>query len=142
MTRLEREHAIADNLAYVAAVVESARREAPAAGPLVYIGFSQGASMAWRAAAHSGQRSVGLIALGGDMPPDVADDAQAALPPALIARGERDEWFTAAKMQRDLERCAARGVRARSLVFDGGHEWGEAFFGAAGEFLAAIGDTR
>jgi predicted esterase len=142
MTRLEREHAIADNVAYVRAVVEDARREAPAAGPLVFIGFSQGASMAWRAAAHSGQRAAAVIALGGDMPPDVADDAQAALPPALIARGQRDEWFTDAKMQKDLHRCAARGVSARSLVFDGGHEWSEAFFGAAGEFLAATLDTR
>lgn len=142
MTRLEREHAIADNVAYVAAVVESARSEAPAAGPLVYIGFSQGASMAWRAAAHSGHRSAAIIALGGDMPPDVADDARAALPPALIARGERDEWFTAAKMQKDLDRCAARGVPVRSLVFDGGHEWGEQFLETAGEFLFAIANKR
>jgi predicted esterase len=142
MTSLEREHAIADNVAYVAAVVESARRDAPSAGPLVYIGFSQGASMAWRAAAHSGQPSAAVIALGGDMPPDVADDAQAGLPPALIARGERDEWFTAAKMQKDLDRCAARGVAVRSLVFDGGHEWGEEFLETAGEFISAISSKQ
>jgi predicted esterase len=138
MTRLEREHAIFDNVAYVSAVVAAVRAEVPAAGPLVFVGFSQGASMAWRAAAHSGHRCAGVIALGGDMPPDVADDALAPLPPALVARGERDEWFTAAKMERDLGRLAARGVDARSLVFDGGHEWSEAFFAAAGEFLHTV----
>lgn len=138
MTKLEREHAIADNVGYAAAVVESARGQAPAAGPLVYAGFSQGASMAWRAAAHSGHACAGVIALGGDMPPDVADDPQAPLPPALVARGQRDEWFTTEKMEKDLGRLAARGVPTRSLVFDGGHEWGEAFFAAAGEFLHSV----
>jgi hypothetical protein len=41
-------------------------------------------------------------------------------------------------MERDLGRLAARGVDARSLVFDGGHEWSEAFFAAAGEFLHSV----
>ena len=94
--------------------------------------------MAYRAAARGGHPCRGLIALGGDMPPDVADDASAQLPPVLVARGQRDEWFTDEKMRRDLERLAARGARARALVFDGGHEWGEAFFPAAGTFLDEV----
>lgn len=138
MTKLEREHAIADNVAYVAAVVTRLRDELPQAGPLVFTGFSQGASMAYRAAARSGHPCRGLIALGGDLPPDVAEDASAPLPPVLVARGERDEWFTDEKMRRDLERLEARGVRARPLVFDGGHEWGEAFFPVAGAFLDEV----
>jgi predicted esterase len=136
MTKLDRELAIPDNEAYAAAVVARVRAEAPAvSGPLVYVGFSQGASMAWRAAAHSGHACAGIIALGGDMPPDVADDPAARLPPARVARGRKDEWFTREKMDRDLERLRARGVRVSSLEFDGGHEWGEEFFAAAGEFL-------
>ena len=139
MTKLDRELAIPDNVAYAASVVERVRAEAPAvSGPLVYVGFSQGASMAWRAAAHSGHACAGVIALGGDMPPDVADDAAAPLPPSLVARGRRDEWFTREKMDRDLERLRARGVPARGLEFDGGHEWGEEFFAAAGEFLRGL----
>src|SRR6185503_9122457 len=103
------------------AVVDAVRGDVPAAGPLVYAGFSQGASMAWRAAAHSGHACAGVIALGGDMPPDVADDVSAPLPPALVARGERDEWFTDEKMDRELARLTARGVKVTKLVFDGGH---------------------
>ncbi len=139
MTKLNRESAIADNIAYVSSVVARVREELPAAsGPLVYAGFSQGASMAYRAAARSGHASAGLIALGGDIPPDVGDDAAATLPPVLVARGQRDEWFTAEKMDRDLQRLAARGVTTRALVFDGGHEWGEAFFAAAGDLLRSL----
>jgi predicted esterase len=80
-----------------------------------------------------------VIALGGDMPPDVADDAAAALPPALVARGLRDEWFTREKMEKDLQRVRARGGRVESLEFDGGHEWGPPFFDAAGAFLRGLG---
>lgn len=138
MTKLGREHAIADNIAYVGGVVSAVRAEFSAAGPLVYAGFSQGASMAYRAAARSGHACHGLIALGGDMPPDVGDDAAVRLPPVLAARGQRDEWFTDAKLERDLERLAQLGVPARPLVFDGGHEWTEAFLAVAGAFLGEV----
>jgi predicted esterase len=75
------------------------------------------------------------------MPPDVAEDPSALLPPVLVARGARDEWFTEEKMRRDLERLETRGVPTRALVFDGGHEWGEAFFPAAGAFLDEVIET-
>src|SRR4029450_13832013 len=138
MTKLDRELAIPDNVAYAASVVARVRAHAPAvSGPLVYVGFSHGASMALRAAAHSGHACAAVIALGGDMPPDVADDA-APLPPALVARGLRDEWFTREKMDRDLERARARGARVQSLEFDGGHEWGAEFLVTAGRFLHSV----
>jgi len=50
MTRQDREDAIADNLRYVGAVVAEVRGEL-GVGPLVFAGFSQGAAMAFRAAA-------------------------------------------------------------------------------------------
>lgn len=53
MTRLDREAAIEDNVAYVGAVVERLRAERLAGERLVFVGFSQGAAMAWRAAARS-----------------------------------------------------------------------------------------
>jgi predicted esterase len=137
MTRLGREHAIADNVRYVAAVVAEVKREVPTGGGLVYVGFSQGASMAYRAAALSGHACDGVVALGGDMPPEVAADASARLPPVLVGRGEADAWFTGEKLEKDLERLARRGVRARSVVFPGGHEWTETFRVAMGEFLRA-----
>src|SRR5580704_1548028 len=50
MTRQDRELAIADNLAYVNAVIDAVDREYPGARPLVLAGFSQGVSMTFRAA--------------------------------------------------------------------------------------------
>ena len=131
MTKLDRELAIADNTAYAAAAVEAIRHETGASGPLVFAGFSQGVAMAYRAAA--AVPCAGLIALAGDVPPDVDP---AALPPALIGRGLRDEWYDEAKMAADRERLHAAGIAVEECVFDGGHEWGRAFRDAAGAFLA------
>jgi predicted esterase len=138
MTRLAREQAIQDNVAYVGAVVADVRRAHPEARGLVYLGFSQGASMAYRAAAHAGHASVGVFVIGGDVPPDVSDDAAARLPPVLLARGVRDEWFTDAKLAKDVESLRAHGVAPRSVVFEGGHEWPDPLFAAASEFAAGL----
>ena len=142
MTKLGREHAIVDNVRYVAAVVAEVKHDLPVGGGLVYAGFSQGASMAYRAAARAGHACDGLVALGGDMPPEIADDRSARLPPVLIGRGETDDWFTREKLQEDLGRLARLGVSARSFVFPGGHEWTEAFRAAMGEFLRETCPTR
>ena len=130
MTRLDREHAIADNIEYVRRVVaDLGARES-----LVFIGFSQGAAMAYRAA--SNIRCDGLIVLGGDLPPDVVAQDSVQLPPRiLVGRGERDDWFTAEKLKKDLS--FLRGVAdVTTCVFDGAHEWTEEFRNRAGEFLA------
>lgn len=137
MTRLDREQAVADNLAYVGTVVDTLVREG-AAERLVFAGFSQGASMAWRAAVRSAHPCHGVIALGGDIPPDVAEDTAAAFPPVLIGRGTRDGWYTEMKMARDLDVLKARGAAPETVVFEGGHEWGEPFLRAAGGFLGRI----
>lgn len=135
MTRLEREHAIADNVRYVAAVVADVKRRYPRVARVLYAGFSQGVAMAYRAAARSELAASGVLAIGGDLPPDVADDPAAALPPVLVARGQGDQWFTDPKLQRDLDALRARRVPVTSVVFAGGHEWPEPMFAAAGVFL-------
>jgi predicted esterase len=142
MTPLGREYAIPDNIAYAAEVVARVRAEFVPQAPLVYVGFSQGVAMAYRAAARVPHPARGLVVLGSDMPPDVADDPSARLPPVLIGRGERDDWFTKERLEADLARLARRDVRVTHLVFDGGHEWTPAFFAAAGEFLRAVTEPR
>jgi predicted esterase len=138
MTKQGRELAIADNIRYVRSVVDEVRRHVPTDGRLVYAGFPQGASMAYRAAARTGHACDGVIALGGDMPPDVADDASVRLPAVLIGRGEADDWFTGEKLNQDLGRLARLGAPVRTVFFAGGHEWTDAFRAAMGEFLGAI----
>ena len=77
MTRFNRELAIADNTRYVGEAVSRVKEELPFREPLVYVGFSQGTAMAYRAAAGSGHPSRALLALGGDVPPELADRGRA-----------------------------------------------------------------
>jgi predicted esterase len=128
MTKLDRELAIADNLAYVRNVLA----QLPAPRQLVFAGFSQGASMAGRAAAHI--RCAGLILLGGDLPPEVKTD-DARFPPVLLARGTRDDWYTGEKLDADVAFLEPR-TSLTLCLFDGGHEWSDPFRAAAGEFLS------
>jgi predicted esterase len=141
MTRFNRELAIADNQRYVAAVIDAVGRQLPrtAGQPIVVSGFSQGVAMAYRAVACAGQRAAGVLALAGDVPPDVAaGDGLAGFPPVLLGRGTGDEWYHDGKLQADVELLRGRGVAVEIEVFEGGHEWGEPFLARAGEFLAKI----
>lgn len=128
MTKLDRELAIADNLAYVRNVLA----QLPAPRQLVFAGFSQGATMAARAAAQID--CAGLILLGGDVPPEVKMDGS-RMPPVLLSRGTRDDWYTQEKFDADVAFLTPR-TNVTQCVFEGGHEWSDAFRAAAGEFLA------
>lgn len=128
MTSLDREEAIADNLGYVRRVVSDV---APAA-KRVFAGFSQGAAMAYRAAAALG--SAGLFVIGGDVPPDIS---VTALPPVLIGRGKTDDWYTAKKFEEDL-RFLAAARQVETVIYEGGHEWTEEIRNAVGQFLERL----
>src|ERR1017187_742462 len=71
MTRQDREFAIADNAAYVATCIEAIEAEWPALPGIVFAGFSQGVAMAFRAAVNVPSRVTGVIAVGGDVPPEI-----------------------------------------------------------------------
>ncbi len=138
MTREDRELAIADNIAYVRAVVSEVRgRLGPAPRALVYCGFSQGTAMAYRAAAFAGHPCHGLIILAGDLSPDVRLHA-ADLPPLLLGRGTLEEWYTEEKARIDLDHLHGSGVRTTEHVFEGGHERHASFTTRAGAFLDEI----
>ncbi len=136
MTREDRELAIADNVRYVGSVLDAVRREYATHPPLVFTGFSQGVGMAYRAAAH--YEADALIALAGDVPPDVAASTRVTLPPVLIGRGVRDEWYTADKHDKDIVTLQGLGVEVESCVFDGAHEWTAEFSARAGGVLARL----
>ncbi|MEJ2085948.1 MAG: alpha/beta fold hydrolase, partial [Acidobacteriota bacterium] len=98
MTRQDREIAIADNLAYVAAALRRLRAGLEVESPVVYVGFSQGTAMAYRAAAGIDSPCGGVIALGGDVPPELAEADLGSFPPVLIGRGDKDEWYDENKL--------------------------------------------
>ena len=135
MTRQDRELAITDNLSYVAAVVEALVREARTSSPLIFNGFSQGVAMAFRAACASARPFAGVIAAGGDVPPELDRDQLARIPAVLLTRGERDDWYTPEKWALDQSRLRAAGAHVREMAFEGGHEWNADVSRAAGEFL-------
>ena len=130
MTSQDRELAIEDNRAYVRSVVD----QFPPPRQLVFLGFSQGATMSYRAA--QGSAATGLIALGGDVPPE-AMESRAPMPPVLIGRGAREEWYTAEKLKRDVSFLSSI-TTVTTCVYEGGHEWTAEFRAAAGEFLGRL----
>ena len=133
MTRQDRELAIADNVRYVAGVVEAVSGEfGLTTTPIVFAGFSQGVAMAYRAAASIA--ADGVIALAGDVPPDVTR----SLPAVLIGRGTTDDWYNEEKMTADVTRLKGLARNIETCVFEGGHEWTDAFAAAVGAFLERI----
>jgi predicted esterase len=138
MTRLDRESAIADNTRYVAEVVSALKRDFPTRQPVVYAGFSQGAAMAYRAAAGAGHRCQAVVALGGDVPPELSERDLTELPRVLIGRGSDDPWYTEEKLEGDLGLLRRKGVKVEVCRFTGGHEWSEDFFLAAGRLLDSL----
>src|SRR4029079_6253894 len=78
MTREDRELAMADNLAYVAAALEQVPHDSSTR--LVYAGFSQGVAMAFRAAIRGAQPASAIVAIGGDVPPELLADASVQFP--------------------------------------------------------------
>lgn len=137
MTRQDRELAIADNLAYVSAVIEDVAREWPSPR-LVFAGFSQGVAMTFRAAAACTRPVAGAIAAGGDVPPEIGAAALATVRTALVCRGSRDEWYTSAKFDADLRRLREARLRVEPLEFDGGHDWSADVVQAADAFLRSL----
>ena len=139
MTRQDRDLAIADNLAYTAAVLDAVSREWNTDGRVVFSGFSQGVAMAFRAAAASAQEVGAVVALGGDVPPELDSVALARIPAVLIGRGTRDGWYGTETFDSDVQRLGAAGVHVEAAALDGGHEWTDAFSRAAGAFLSRHG---
>ena len=135
MTRQDREDMIADNIAYADRVIEAA---GPGDVPLITTGFSQGVAMAFRTAVRGRRPAAGVAAVGGDVPPELPADRVAALPPTLLARGERDDWYTTSKMEADIAALTARGVQPETLVYPGAHEWTPAVNDAISRFVGSI----
>jgi predicted esterase len=138
MTRQDRELALEDNLAYVNGVIEEVLTETSRSVPLVFAGFSQGVAMAFRAACGTPHTAAAVIAIGGDIPPELDTEALKRTGSVLIGRGQLDEWYTAAKLESDLQRLREAGVRVEVAELTVGHEWPPDFSLTAGNFLTAL----
>ncbi len=138
MTREDRELAIADNISYINRVIAMVTSEIGAPARLVYVGFSQGAAMAFRAAVLGASPADGIVALGGDVPPELWENREVRFPKVLLGRGQDDPWYTDEKLQADADRLRARDVSVEVVTFVGGHEWSEQFRHATAQFLRSL----
>jgi|SRR5437660_727534 len=136
MTKQDRTLAIDDNVSYVEAVIEEIARAGEVAS-VAFAGFSQGVAMAFRAAVRSKRPVAGVIALGGDVPPELDLRALANVNRALIGRGSGDQWYGPQTLASDVERLRSARVRVEVEEFEGGHEWTEQFSRATERFLEA-----
>jgi predicted esterase len=135
MTRQDRELAIADNLTYVSAVLEAVSAAWPTRPSIVFAGFSQGVAMAFRSAVNSSAERVAVIAVGGDIPPEIEPGALARLSSTLICRGSAEEWYTAEKLAQDASRLRKSGVDVTAMELPGGHQWSDDANRAVSGFL-------
>ena len=137
MTRQDRNLAIADNIAYVQSAIAQALADLAPGLHVVMVGFSQGAAMAYRAALHSTRPVAGVVALGGDIPPELKEGASLTWPPVLVGVGDREEWYAGDKLAADLTFLQSRGITHHVVRFDGAHEWTAAFRDEVGRFIAS-----
>jgi predicted esterase len=139
MTRQDRKLAVADNVEYCNRLLGSHLELQHA---LVFVGFSQGAAMAYRAAALGRFRADAVIALAGDMPPEVrgldAETLRRQIGRAVIGVGTGDTWFTTVKADADAAVLAAANVPHEVVRFAGGHEWTDEFRRAASATLTTL----
>lgn len=130
MTREAREDDIADNLAYLDALLARVRADAPNAA-FVVLGFSQGAATAtrWAAArAAAGDPPSRLILWAGVVPPDVDLGPNAPLRrvPIRIVFGTHDHYAPSERIAAERARFQVAGFPASVERFEGGHRLDDA----------------
>jgi predicted esterase len=137
MTSQDRELAIADNIAYVDRAIAAASN-GTALSTLVCAGFSQGVAMAFRAGVRGRATTSGIIAVGGDVPPELLADADARFPPVLLVRGAQDEYYPRPVFEGNAAALRARGTDVTAVVVEGLHDWTAEVSEAAGAFLRRL----
>jgi len=129
MTREDRAAEIADQVAYLDALVESLiARATPHPVRLTALGFSQGVATVCRWLMHSRIRAHRLVCWGGAMPDDVlAGDLGAfrGLRIQLVA-GSRDEFATTDRVTDAMAAMQGAGLDVAGVTFHGGHRLDDA----------------
>jgi predicted esterase len=94
--------------------------------------------MAFRAAC-AGVGATAVVALGGDVPPELAPESLRRIRHVLLARGDSDPWYTHRQFAADQVRLREAGVDLTSYAFEGDHAWTPAFSEAVGHYLHRLG---
>ncbi len=142
MTTLDRDRAIATNVAYVDTVVDQVVQEFGAPSTRVFAGFSQGVGMAHRAAVLGRHSSSAIITVGGDVPPELRSLPARPGQTVLAMTGENDAYFNPAALEIEVQGMRRRGIDAQLAIFGGGHEWNAATSTATAVFLRGLTAPR
>lgn len=123
LTTYDRRRAVPDLAATLDAVLDTVRRDTGIRSRPCVLGFSQGVSIAYRYALLGQHPVAGVVACGGDLPPDVAE----ALPArerfaVLLVHGDEDEIVRPELCDSAEESLAALGWPVETHRFTGGHE--------------------
>jgi predicted esterase len=123
LTRYERDQSIQDFAGYMEkfyALLSHAHRLDR--NRIFVLGFSQGVSMAYRLWAHCKIPLAGLIACGGDLPPDVGEQLQFVNPlQILLVHGRRDQIVPPAKAREAQSQLASHSIPVDLFEFEGDH---------------------
>jgi len=84
---------------------------------------------------HATRGPAAVIAVAGDIPPELTPEALGRLSSVLMCRGALDDRYSADTFAENTERLRRSRVNVRLLEFQGGHEWSDAVLAAASLFL-------
>ncbi len=124
MTKLDREMAIENNLRYIEKIHAEVSAKSGSA-PLVFFGFSQGAAMAYRMSLLGSVSHSYIIAVGGELPPELrshrsSDETNA--PTIVVCRAEEDPFYSGGDFARDCELLAKQHENVIAISYEGAHE--------------------
>ncbi len=124
MTSHQREQTIADNLAYLNRLYDALKTEHTFDPNRVFLlGFSQGVAMAFRAASTGHIPACGVIACGGNIPPEVAENLDSITPyPSLVMHGRSDEVVPIAGSEMTVAALQQHNFPVDTHYFDGQHD--------------------
>ncbi len=123
LTRYERDQSVVDFVGYMKQFYKLLQERFEVDSQRVFIlGFSQGVSMAYRTWAHGALPVRGVIACGGDLPPDIVEKLEGLHPiQILLVHGRQDEDVPPEKAQEALKHLTAHGLQPELFDFEGGH---------------------
>jgi len=123
LTNYDRQRAVPDLVNLLDAILDDVVEQHGTLGPLVVLGFSQGVSVAYRYALRSRYKALGVVACGGDLPPDVHEAMGHRDPfPVLLIHGKQDGIVPIEKAEESFGRLTALKWPVEHHFFDGGHE--------------------
>lgn len=139
LTRYERDQSIQDFAAYMEKFYALIQSELRVEARRVFVlGFSQGVSMAYRMYAHSRVPVSGIIACGGDLPPDIAENLRALSPlRVLLVHGRRDQIVPLRKAHEAHTQLTAAKLPVELFEFEGEHFIPSAAMPRIAAFIAA-----